>query len=666
MGLHSNKHNPFWRFQFVLWLLVFFVFAVPAMAEEKANDGTGMFSGRIIVDGVTVEKGNGSISLTDSNGNPLSIGEGPYNISLFGGLKKQTIPRERATTGVTYNSSTGHIFVLFLPEHTGETVKFATVKQKVGGVWRKLKVTKVGGVPGNTFVVPTTPYGFSDFHKADVEATLPAVPNKPPVVNAGAKKTVDELKKVALNDATASDPDNSGTLTYKWRIVSGGGSLENGTALKAIYKAPRVDVVSEATLELAVSDGEDTTKDLLKVIINNVPNKTPTAVAGVDQTVDENKNVNLTGASSSDPDNDPLTYKWTQKSGTTVVLKGENTATPSFTAPEVAPAGETLIFELTVDDGKDGGIAKDTVKINVSNINKPPVANAGSDAIKLISSLVGLDGSLSSDPDGDTISYAWTQVSGATVVLTGATTATPTFTAPATASVLEFELTVSDGTLSHSDNVIINVTVKAPPVADAGADQEVTENSTPVLLDGRGSSDSDGTIVTYAWKQLKGVDVELVDANSAIAYFTAPNLVEVNGKAQLIDNLVFELTVVDNDGLKSTDTVSIKITDDPNCFIATAAFGTPMASQIQILRDFRDSYLMTNALGREFVGFYYRVSPPVATYIAEREGLRMVIRWLLLPIIYAVEYPLVFLFAFVLFIAWRKRNIIYKRGYKFS
>lgn len=62
------------------------------------------------------------------------------------------------------------------------------------------------------------------------------------------------------------------------------------------------------------------------------------------------------------------------------------------------------------------------------------------------------------------------------------------------------------------------------------------------------------------------------------------------------------------------------------CFIATAAYGTETASQLDILRDFRDQVLMKNALGARFVEAYYKLSPPVADFIAKNDFLRVVVR----------------------------------------
>ena len=76
---------------------------------------------------------------------------------------------------------------------------------------------------------------------------------------------------------------------------------------------------------------------------------------------------------------------------------------------------------------------------------------------------------------------------------------------------------------------------------------------------------------------------------------------------------------------------TLTITVPEVCFIATAAYGTPMAEEIQILRNFRDEYLLTNAVGQALVGTYYRISPPIAEFITENPGLKPIVRAGLLP-----------------------------------
>lgn len=69
------------------------------------------------------------------------------------------------------------------------------------------------------------------------------------------------------------------------------------------------------------------------------------------------------------------------------------------------------------------------------------------------------------------------------------------------------------------------------------------------------------------------------------------------------------------------------------CFIATAAYGTPMAEEIEVLREFRDEYLITNPVGEALMEFYYKVSPPMAEFINEHPTLKPVVRAGLVPVV---------------------------------
>jgi hypothetical protein len=72
---------------------------------------------------------------------------------------------------------------------------------------------------------------------------------------------------------------------------------------------------------------------------------------------------------------------------------------------------------------------------------------------------------------------------------------------------------------------------------------------------------------------------------------------------------------------------------DSGCFIATAAYGSPLASHIKVLSKFRDHFLLTNGIGKRFVRFYYTYSPPVADFIEKHDSLRMMVRLGLIPFV---------------------------------
>jgi tetratricopeptide (TPR) repeat protein len=80
---------------------------------------------------------------------------------------------------------------------------------------------------------------------------------------------------------------------------------------------------------------------------------------------------------------------------------------------------------------------------------------------------------------------------------------------------------------------------------------------------------------------------------------------------------------------------NLKAIDSSQCFIATAAYGTPLASEIFVLRELRDNYLRKNFIGAFFVKLYEKISPPIANIISKHMFLRSITRCILKPILYA-------------------------------
>jgi hypothetical protein len=313
----------------------------------------------------------------------------------------------------------------------------------------------------------------------------------------------------------------------------------------------------KGTKSNAPSDSATSGSTTLTVV--NPPNQEPTANAGNDQTVNEGDNVGLDGSGSSDPDGTIDSYSWTQTAGTSATLDGASTASPSFTAPDVGADGDTLTFELTVTDD-EGATDTDTIDVTVNNVvvNQPPTANAGNDQTVNEGDNVGLDGSASSDPDGDTLTYAWTQTAGTAATLNDASSATPSFTAPdvgADGDTLTFELKVDDGnghTATDSVNVVVN-NVNQPPTASLTADPNTIQEGSTSALDASASTDDVG-IAQYTFEQVAGTAGTItVDPNvPSKATFKAPSV-------SADETTTIKVTVTDAEGATGSATIDIAV-----------------------------------------------------------------------------------------------------------
>jgi len=201
-------------------------------------------------------------------------------------------------------------------------------------------------------------------------------------------------------------------------------------------------------------------------------NQAPIANAGDDQSdVALRTTIVISGAASTDPEGDNLTYSWIQTAGDAVdnvsSIGGFDKMTLSFYAYE-QHSGQALTFELTVSDGEY--TSTDTVVVSVEgevvivDPNTAPTANAGNNQTVDEGDAVTLSGT-GTDPESDALTMTWVQTGGTSVTLTNGTFTAPQVTSTET---LTFELTVSDGELTGTDTVTITVNNVAdtttPPV----------------------------------------------------------------------------------------------------------------------------------------------------------------------------------------------------------
>ena len=229
----------------------------------------------------------------------------------------------------------------------------------------------------------------------------------------------------------------------------------------------------------------------------------------------------------------------------------------SYTFSNLEPDQVHYFVATAYDIDNNESDFSDEIVYLVPGESEAPVADAGPDQGVDEGTTVTLNGSNSTDPNNDIVSYSWEQVSGPAVELPTSDAATTTFTAPdvgVDGSSLTFLLTAIDNSgLSSQDTCIVNVSwVNLPPTAGAGEDQAVDEGDL-VTLTASDSSDPDDGIAYYVWEQVGGPAVNLSDPEDI-----QPTFMTLDLGAEDV-SLIFQLTVEDYGGLRATDTCVVNV-----------------------------------------------------------------------------------------------------------
>lgn len=111
-------------------------------------------------------------------------------------------------------------------------------------------------------------------------------------------------------------------------------------------------------------------------------------------------------------------------------------------------------------------------------------------------------------------------------------------------------------------------------------------------------------------------------------------------EATIVQDILSSTTLASNSAFYTATPGKVVGLLDDKCFIATAAYGSLMEPHVQVLRKFRNEFLLTNFVGKKFVETYYRYSPPLAQFISEHEILKAAVRILLWPIVFTAEASL--------------------------
>ena len=373
------------------------------------------------------------------------------------------------------------------------------------------------------------------------------VANRKAVANAGLDQSVQVGDLVALDGSNSSDLDGD-PLSFKWTLIQKpAGSTTEISDVNSVNPTIFIDVPGIYIAELVVNDGfEPSDPDTVLLNVGNVP---PVADAGENLAAQLGDLITLDGSASHDANGDMLSYRWqfvSKPTGSVAGLSSRFDVKPSFT---VDVAGDYVI-ELIVRDGLE---QSDPDRVTVTVGNSAPLADAGPDLPANIGQTMTLDGSASSDLDGDTLRYRWSLLGkpeGSNAQLSNPFTENPQFYVDKQGDYI-VQLVVNDGTVDSKPDLAVIRVGNVRPVARAYFDSEgefiVGEE---VLLSGRSSYDPDGDPITYQWNFSRipfGSKALLENANSPYPRFIP----------DMPGTYVIQLVV--NDGLLDSEPTSLSM-----------------------------------------------------------------------------------------------------------
>lgn len=371
--------------------------------------------------------------------------------------------------------------------------------------------------------------------------TATATTNVAPTANPGASQNVLVGAVVSMDGSASKDPDG-GTLTFKWTLI-GKPVGSAATLTNSSYPNPKftADLAGNYVLSLVVNDGKKDSAVASVSVTATTANAAPVANAGSNQNVTIGSTVTLDGTASSDANNDSLTYKWTlqsKPSNSSAAMSSLTSAKPTFKA-ELAG---TYVATLVVSDGKANSDVA-VVSVLASVANSLPVAKAGATQNVVVGTSVTLDGTASTDANGDSLTYKWSLLykpTGSLASLTSASSSKPTFTAD-TVGTFVVSLIVNDGKADSaevSSTTVIAEALNAAPVANAGPAQTVLIGAT-VTLTGAASTDANADKLTYKW-------VLTTRPTGSTATLSSTSVVSPTFKADVAG--VFVASLIVNDG----------------------------------------------------------------------------------------------------------------------
>jgi len=318
--------------------------------------------------------------------------------------------------------------------------------------------------------------------------TMNVVINAQPIADAGPEAVAAPGEVLVFDGSRSIDPDGE-IASYSWDFRDG--STATGEVVEHAFEKPGTYFVR---LTVRDDSGHDGALDIAETKI--VVNAPPVADAGPDIRLAPGDTIVLNALRSFDPDGKIESYRWDFSDSDKPVLEPRNSRI--YEKPGIYKV------QLTVSDDSSAINATTTDEFTV-RVNHTPVAEAGED-VTTSGLRVSFDGSRSTDPDGDGLTYVWDFGDGQSGA--GARV-THTYAAGGTYPVV---LTVSDGTglKNASARDSLAVRINRPPLAVAGDSQNVCTGDV-VVFDASKSKDPEGGVLRYAWSFGDGTKSEIVN-----------------------------------------------------------------------------------------------------------------------------------------------------------
>jgi hypothetical protein len=409
-------------------------------------------------------------------------------------------------------------------------------------------------------------------------AAVSATGNNPPTVNAGQPYTIPRSTPFELT-GSGSDPDVGNTLTYAWE------QMDLGTASS-----------SPATM---VDDG---TRPIFRSFL---PTGSPTRT--FPKLTDLLNNTSTIGESLPTT-NRALNFRLTARDG----LGGVDAANVQLQV--VSTAGP---FAVTAPNGGQNVVGSATVSWNTANTGSGTAVNCPN-----VDILLSTDGG---NTFPTTLRVATPNDGNEAVTFPQGSSTTARIKVKCSNNVF-FDISNANFSFTGAANVA-PVAVNDSFTVLVGS----SNNSLNVLANDTDDNPGDTKTISAVGTPSNGGSVAISGAgpNNTLSYTPV---------AAFAGTETFTYTMRDAVGSTASATVTVTVAADSGgggggggCFIATAAYGTAMASEVRYLRAFRDQYLLASDIGRRFVELYYRVSPPIADFLREHSALRSAVRLWLWP-----------------------------------